>query len=89
MIITVDLSTKYFIGFRRNINSVDFESISELCNYMKKHLVSYLQNENLVFLITKANKLDLHSHDYTFYDDILKQKPNIVYLCDKNLCNKL
>jgi hypothetical protein len=84
-IITVYISNEYFNGFKRNVNIIEFSSFKELCDYMKDQLVSYLKLENLNSLADKANSLELHTHEYKFYNDfkvnVMNNKVDYVYLC--------
>ena len=52
---------------------------------MKDQLVSYLKLENLNSLVDKANSLELHTHEYKFYNDfkvnVMNNNVDYVYLC--------
>jgi len=68
--LTVVLSHPVVNGFQRHINIRLFDSMKDLCAYIQTQLVSYLQRENLTFLVKQAQCLSLHCHDCDFYSDL-------------------
>jgi hypothetical protein len=81
MLKTIIISDEIFQGFSLNISLHNFESIKDLCEYIKDKLISNLILLNLDKLIEKAKLLNLHSHEYKFYQDICSSQAEIIYLC--------
>ncbi len=78
----IQISDKYFWGFNRYINLDDYNSFDELTNYIKKELINFLKEHNLLCLVDKAKNLHLHNHMYDSYEDLYKINENeFIYLC--------
>ena len=48
---------------------------------MKTQLIAYLELGNLENLIKKAEELDLHSHDFKFYAELVDSSIDNIFLC--------
>lgn len=77
----VQISDDIFWGFHAIIEIDDYKSFEELADYMKSELLSFLTYHNLLNLVMKAEKLNLHNHNYMKYEEIYKSKDDIIYLC--------
>jgi hypothetical protein len=75
------LSDELFQGYNIIINTSQFESINELINYFKNKLITILEFNNLFILSEKVKKMNLHIHDYKFYNDILNTTHETIYIC--------
>jgi hypothetical protein len=78
---TVTISNEYFQGFSRTINVANFSSFKGLSYYMKTQLIAYLELGNLESLVIKATELDLHSHDFFFYAELIDSDIDNIFLC--------
>ena len=78
---TITISNEYFHGFSRTINTANFSSFKGLSYYMKTQLIAYLELGNLENLIKKAEELDLHSHDFKFYAELIDSSIDNISLC--------
>ena len=78
---TVTISNQYFQGFSRTINVANFSSFKGLSYYMKTQLIAHLELGNLETLITKAKELDLHSHEFKFYAELIDSDIDNIFLC--------
>ena len=81
MIKKVQISDDIFWGFNRNINIDDYKSFEELVIYIKKELIIFLKENNLLSLVDMAVKLKLHNHMYDSYEKLYKITDDIIYLC--------
>ncbi len=77
----VQISDEYFWGFKEEVDINNFSSFEELAMYMKKELIGFLRENNLLNLAEKAEKLKLHNHKFYDYMDIYDTKDDIIYLC--------
>ncbi len=75
------LSDELFQGYNIIINTSQFESITQLINYFKNKLITILEFNNLFILSEKVKKMNLHMHDYKFYNDILNTTCETLYIC--------
>ena len=78
---TVTISNELFHGFSRTINTTNFSSFKGLGYYMKTQLIAHLELANLELLVIKAKELDLHSHDFKFYDELVDSNIDNIFLC--------
>ena len=82
MIKKIQISDEYFWGFHRYVNLDNYKSFDDLAIYMKKELIIFLKQHNLLCLEEKAMKMKLHNHMYNSYDDLYKSdEDTIIYLC--------
>jgi hypothetical protein len=77
----VQISDELFWGFHLIIDIEDYSSFEELAIYVKNELISFLKYNNLLNLVIKAEKLNLHNHNYLNYKDLYDSKDDIIYLC--------
>ena len=80
-IITIYISNEYFQGFNKTINTSQFTSFKELSAYMKEQLIAYLQLGNLQLLVEKAKIMEFHTHELTFYNELIDSKTDNIFLC--------
>ena len=80
--VKVVLSCKTFHGFSRTVHPEQFNSMKEVCNYMKRQLVAVFELENLGDMVQEAEELPLHCDDFKFYSDMCVSGVTIIYLCD-------
>jgi len=87
MLKTIQISDQLFWGYNEIIDINNFDNFNDLGLYMKKELIGFLKNNNLLNLAEKANDLILHNHKYIYYDDLYKTNDNIIYMCGGYNCN--
>jgi hypothetical protein len=78
---TITISNQYFQGFSRTINVANFSSFKGLSYYMKNQLIAYLELGNLDILVEKAKELELHSHEFKFYAELIDSDIDNIFLC--------
>ena len=78
---TIYISNEYFQGFNKIINTSQFTSFKELSAYMKEQLIAYLQLGNLQLLVEKAKEMEFHTHEFTFYNELINSKVDNIFLC--------
>jgi len=78
---TDTISNELFHGFSRTINTTNFSSFKALGYYMKTQLIAHLELANLELLVIKAIELDLHSHDFNFYSELVDSNIDSIFLC--------
>jgi hypothetical protein len=78
----VQISDDIFWGFNRYIDIEIFESFDELIPYIHNELITFLKENNLISLETRARDLRLHNHSYNNYEDLYKLDINeTIYIC--------
>jgi hypothetical protein len=78
----IQISDEIFWGFNIKININNFNSFEELIDYTIKQLILFLKNNNLLNLVDKANKLNLHNHNFKSYNELYHTNDDIIYLCN-------
>ena len=48
---------------------------------VKTQLIAHLELANLELLVSKAKELDLHSHDFNFYAELVDSDIDNIFLC--------
>ena len=48
---------------------------------MKEQLIAYLQLGNLQLLVEKAKEMEFHTHEFTFYNELINSKVDNIFLC--------
>lgn len=77
----VQISDQLFWGFHLIIEIDNYNSFDEMGNFIKKELISFLTYHNLLNLVIEAEKLKLHNHNFTNYEDLYNSNDDIIYLC--------
>lgn len=76
-------SSEYFSGFTVMVNLTEIDTINDIINIFKNHLLNVLRSHNFELLIEIVNQRKFHIHSYTI-EDILTSSPNeMFYICDK------
>ena len=86
MIKILQISDKLFWGFNISVELDFYNSIDELANIIKKELILFLNDNNLLNLKEEAEKLNLHNHYYTKYEELYDTNEKIIYFCS-HCCN--
>jgi hypothetical protein len=78
--IRVCLTHTKFGGFSRDINTLQYSSMQDVCVYMKKQLIACLEAADLINLVEMAQELRLqHTHNMS-YSEIIDNKIDLVHL---------
>ena len=81
MIKKIQISDDLFWGFNTIIDLTNYSSFRELELLLVKELVLFLRRNNLLYLADKAEKINLHNHNYDTYEDLFKTDNEIIYFC--------
>lgn len=81
MIKILQISDRLFWGFRLTVEIDNYKSFVDLAHLLKKELLSFLNQNNLLNLVEEANKLELHNHNYKDYNELYYTNENIIYFC--------
>lgn len=81
MIKTIQISDKYFWGFKEEVDLKTYSSFEEIGEYMKIKLIEFLKINNLLNLVDIAKNLHLHNHRFNIYNEVFTTDDNIIYLC--------
>lgn len=79
------VSSDTFWGFRLLIDISKFHTISDIVNFVKNDLKTFLMSRNLIVLVEKLESRLFHlHHPYDTYQDLLRltNKDDIIYICD-------
>ena len=49
---------------------------------MKRQLTAAMELENLRCLVTSAEELQLHCHEFNFYEELCESNATLLYICD-------
>lgn len=77
-----EISCDIFGGFQTNIDLNYMESKNDICNQVKRTLITTLQTNNLLSLVDKAEKINFHIHDIDFGQILLMQENNKIWICN-------
>ena len=82
MSITIQVSAKYYWGFRCNlsINQIKKMSEEQIVNYVKKEMEIFFKSNNLLDLSDGVKELKLHIHDKINIDEFHNEN-KILYVC--------
>lgn len=78
----IQISDELFWGYNKIVEVDKYKSFEELGLVIKKDLILMLKMNNLEILKEKAEKLNLHNHNYDSYEEMIKTNDDsIIYLC--------
>lgn len=77
----IQISDELFWGFNMIINLDNYKSFNELALLLKNELIAFLRKNNLLNLLDKAKKINLHHHMYDNYEDLYRNDYDIIYFC--------
>lgn len=81
---TFQVSSDLFWGYTETIDITDFQTVEDLCMYVKIKMKQFFKHHNLLALAEKIDTIKLHIHGEPSIQ-ILLQSTNqneIIYLCD-------
>lgn len=81
MIKIIQISDELFWGYSKIVNLDDYKSFEELGLDLKNDLINFLNSNNLQILKEKAEKINLHNHNYKNYNDLYSLNDDIIYMC--------
>ena len=77
-----EISCEFFGGFQTNIDLNYMDNKNDICNQVKRTLITTLQMNNLEALAIKAEKINFHIHDLEFGQILLMQENQKVWICN-------
>ena len=79
-----EISCEIFGGFQTQIDLNYMESKNDICNQVKRTLITTLQTNNLTSLVHKATNINFHIHDLEFGQILLKHENDKIWICNHN-----
>ena len=81
-VIKCKISDRLFQGFEVNIDLDYYHSLEEICNQVKRTLITHLQMYNFQSLVSKAKQINFHIHDYKFGEILLFKEDEKLWVCN-------
>jgi hypothetical protein len=77
-----EISCEFFGGFTTEIDLNYVESKKDICDQIKRTLITTLTINNFTALVNKAEKIKFHIHDFDFGDILLMEGNKILWICN-------
>jgi|TARA_B110000037_G_scaffold4340_1_gene4724 hypothetical protein len=75
------ISDDLFSGFEIIIDLDYYDSLGEIVDYVKSHLIKSLNKINLEFVAEKAKKKIFHIHDRTIGQILINENDSTIWIC--------
>jgi hypothetical protein len=77
-----EISCEFFGGFTTDIDLNYMESKKDICEQVKKTLITTLQINNLSALVDKAENITFHIHDFEFGQILMMENDKKLWICN-------
>tara|TARA_X000000368_G_C22663036_1_gene550503 strand:- start:26 stop:418 length:393 start_codon:yes stop_codon:yes gene_type:complete len=77
-----EISCEFFGGFTTEIDLNYMESKKDICDQVKRTLITILQTNNFPALADKAEKITFHIHDFDFGHILLMEENQKLWICN-------
>tara|TARA_Y100001935_G_C17017960_1_gene366309 strand:+ start:315 stop:620 length:306 start_codon:yes stop_codon:yes gene_type:complete len=77
-----EISCEFFGGFTTQVDLNYMDSKKDICEQVKRTLITTLQINNLSALADKAEKINFHIHDFDFGDILLMDNSKKLWICN-------
>tara|TARA_B100000242_G_C42743356_1_gene346730 strand:- start:272 stop:583 length:312 start_codon:yes stop_codon:yes gene_type:complete len=77
-----EISCEFFGGFTTEIDLNYMESKKDICEQVKRTLITTLQMNNLLALVDKAEKINFHIHDFEFGQILMMENDKKIWICN-------
>ena len=78
-----EISCEFFGGFTTEVDLNYMDSKKDICEQVKRTLITTLQINNLPALAYKAEKINFHIHDFDFGDILMMDfKEKKLWICN-------
>ena len=84
-----EISCKFFGGFTTQVDLNYMDSKTDICDQVKRTLITTLQINNLPALVFRAEKTTFHIHDFEFGQILMMQDNQKLWICNhKTPCDE-
>lgn len=84
-----EISCEFFGGFTTEVDLNYMDSKKDICEQVKRTLITTLQMNNLPALVDKAEKINFHIHDFEFGQILIMGNDKKLWVCNhKPHCNE-
>ena len=77
-----EISCEFFGGFKTQIDLNYMDSKKDICEQVKRTLITTLQINNLEALVIKAEKINFHIHDFDFGQILMMPSNSKLWICN-------
>ena len=77
-----EISCEFFGGFKTDIDLNYMESKEDICEQVKRTLITTLQINNFESLVIKAEKIKFHIHDLEFGQILMLEPNKKIWICN-------
>ena len=77
-----EISCEFFSGFKTQIDLNYMDSKKDICEQVKRTLITTLQMNSLPALVDKAEKITFHIHDLEFGQILMMQENQKIWICN-------
>ena len=77
-----EISCEFFGGFKTQIDLNYMDSKKDICEQVKRTLITTLQMNSLPALIDKAEKITFHIHDLEFGQILMMPENETIWICN-------
>lgn len=77
-----EISCEFFGGFTTEIDLNYMDSKKDICDQVKRTLITTLQMNNLEALVIRAEKINFHIHDLDFGQILMMQSNKKLWICN-------
>ena len=79
-----EISCEFFGGFKTEIDLNYMDSKKDICDQVKRSLITTLQMNNLESLVIRAEKITFHIHDLDFGQILMMESNKKIWICNHN-----
>ncbi len=79
-----EISCEFFGGFKTQIDLNYMDSKKDICDQVKRTLITTLHMNNFEALVIKAEKINFHIHDFEFGEILMMQPNKKLWICNHN-----
>ena len=77
-----EISCEFFGGFKTQIDLNYMDNKKDICDQVKRTLITTLQMNNFPALVDKAEKITFHIHDLEFGQILMMQNDQKLWICN-------
>tara|TARA_A100001011_G_scaffold385732_1_gene460248 strand:- start:239 stop:568 length:330 start_codon:yes stop_codon:yes gene_type:complete len=77
-----EISCEFFGGFTTEIDLNYMDSKKDICEQVKRTLMTTLQMNNFAALVDIAEKITFHIHDFEFGEILMMQNNQKIWICN-------
>ena len=81
-VIVCKISDKLFQGFEVYLDMNYVDNVEQICEQVKKTLITHLNTYKFESLIDKAKIIHFHIHDYDIGQILMMQENAILWICN-------